>query len=595
MKPSNFPFFAPLFVLPSVCRQSRVAVMHVDTVVLIFAALWRGVQAASPVPSVPDRVQALTGSCVVIPCSFTPLAPHPLRGRKERVDVRLRFRGGGRFFPLRSTAFNSEDRDQASRDFQGRTSLFGQITDGDCSVKIERISQDDSRVFEVALKRGDDLLWGKPSSFNLDVMDTPDAPVISGTMSATEGQMVTLNCSASYHCPSRPPALQWIWERGVQLNGTELGEVQTLHPEPHRPLLLSSLSFTVSHKVKPRLRCEVSYPGARALTTSKDLHVTFSPKDVTVQIQSLMVQEGGSALLVCSCKADPPASEYRWSYSQHGRTVHLQQRTHTIRLFNVTRDLRVRCSAQNLIGRGESRPTLLNIQYKPDILRHSSTCVVDDLEVLCRCSVHSNPKPAVTWSVNGSVPPRDYNMSVTSEPDKLTATLRGHMDKPQTVICFAVNALGNDSLMLLQGGEETTPLLWSVIPAVSICLVIFLLSSVCFYCCRKRTEKHVLSRSPVVYPEGMGIYQDQMPLYINCTEVTHIYTNGSYQLVYQNCTPFFVHTKQIRPIGRRGGERRRGGEGGGIDRQVGLGLRDSSAVQSGAAGDAETAIYLEIL
>lgn len=48
-----------------------------------------------------------------------------------------------------------------------------------------------------------------------------------------------------------------------------------------------------------------------------------------------------------------------------------------------------------------------------------------------------------------------------------------------------------------------------------------------------------------MYPGEMGIYQDQMPLYINCTEVTHIYTNGSYQLVYQNCTPVFVNTKQV--------------------------------------------------
>ncbi|KAM9353529.1 LOW QUALITY PROTEIN: sialic acid-binding Ig-like lectin 5, partial [Symphorus nematophorus] len=595
----NFPFFAPLLILPCLCRQSRVAVMHVDTVFLvcplIFAALWTGVQAVSPVPTVPDRVQALAGSCVVIPCSFTPLAPHPLRGRKERVDVRLRFRGGGHFFPLRSTAFNSEDRDQASRDFQGRTSLFGRITDGDCSVKIERISQDDSRMFEIALKRGDDLLWGKPKSFNLDVMDTPEAPVISGTLSATEGQLVTLNCSVSYHCPSRPPALQWSWERGAQLNTTEPVEVQTLHPDSHIRMLLASLSFTVSHKVKPRLKCEVSYPGAKALATSKDLHVTFSPKDVVVQVQSVMVQEGGSALLVCSCKADPPAFEYRWSYSQHGRTVHLHQRTHTIRVYNVTRDMRVRCSAQNLIGRGESRPTSLNIQYKPVILRPSSTCVVEELEVLCRCSVDSNPKPAVTWSVNGTVPPHDYNVSVTSERGMLTATLRGRMDKTQTVICFAFNALGNDSLMLLQGGEEAEPLLWLVIPAVAICLLIFLLP-LFFYCCRKRAGKHVLRRRPAVYPGGVSVYQDHMPLYINCTEVTHIYSNGSYQLVYQNCTPFFVHTKQVRPMGRRGGERRRGGgEGGGIERRAGLGVRGTREVQTAAVGDAETAIYLEIL
>ncbi|XP_049902730.1 B-cell receptor CD22 isoform X2 [Epinephelus moara] len=572
--------------------------MHVDTVFLvcplIFATLWRRVQAVSPVPSVPDRVQALVGSCVVIPCSFTPLAPHPPRGRKERVDVRLRFRGGGHLFPLRSTAFNSEDRDQVSRDFQGRTSLFGRVTDGDCSVKIERVSQDDSRVFEIALKRGDSLLWGKPRSFNLDVVDTPEAPVISGMLSATEGQLVTLNCSVSYHCPSRPPALQWSWERGAQVNSTEPGEVQTLHPEPHRPMLLASLSFTVSHQVKPRLKCEVSYPGAKALAISKDLHVTFSPKDVKVQVQSLIVQEGGSALLVCSCKADPPVSEYRWSYSQHGRTVHLDQRTHTVRVHNVTRDMRVRCSAKNLIGRGESRPTPLNIQYKPAILRLSSTCVVDDSELLCRCSVDSNPKPAVTWSVNDTVPPGNYNVSVTSERNTLTATLKGHMDKPQTVICFAFNALGNDSLMLLQGGEETAPLLWMLIPAASICLLIFLLS-LCFYCCRKRAGKNVLSRRPAVYPGGLGIYQDRMPLYINCTEVTHIYTNGSYQLVYQNCTPLFVHTKQMRPMARRGGERRRGGEVGGTDRRVGLGVRGTREVQGTAAADAETAIYLEIL
>lgn len=93
-------------------------------------------------------------------------------------------------------------------------------------------------------------------------------------LAATEGQLVTLNCSVSYHCPSRPPALQWFWERGAQPNVTEPGAAQTLHPEPHRPMLLASVSFTVSHKVKPKLRCEVSHPGRKALATSRDLHVT---------------------------------------------------------------------------------------------------------------------------------------------------------------------------------------------------------------------------------------------------------------------------------------------------------------------------------
>ncbi|XP_023186538.1 sialoadhesin-like isoform X1 [Xiphophorus maculatus] len=574
--------------------------MHGDTsffkCLQLIAVLWMAVQAVSPVPSVPDRVQGVVGSCMVIPCSFTPADPHPNRGRKERVDVRLRFRGGGPFFPLRSIAFNSESKDQVSRDFLGRTFLYGQMSDGDCSVKIEQLRVDDPKVFELALKKGSDLLWGVSRSVNVDIIDNPEPPVISGMLSAKEGQLVSLNCSVSYHCPSRPPTLQWKWDQGADLNSSELGELQTLHPDPHKWMLLTSLSFIASHQVKPQLWCAVKYPETKMLAMVKDLHVTFPPKDVKVEVQTLIVQQGGNALLVCSCKADPPVTEYRWSYTQHGHTVHLHHRSHSLRLLNVTKDMRVRCSAKNTIGRGESQPTSLNIQYKPSISHLSSTCVVEDSEVRCRCSVDSNPKAAVTWSVNGTVPPYDYNVSVTSEPDMLTVSLRGYMDKPLSVICFAFNALGNDSLVLLQGEEdpETASVVWIILPAVVISLCVCLLSLlVCFY--RRRAKRHIMIRHQSVFPEGLGIYQNRMPLYINCTEVTNIYTNGSYQLVYQNSTPVFVHTKQVRPMGRRGGERRRGRDVARRDRGAGVGLRDTSEVQSASPDDPETAIYVEIL
>lgn len=86
------------------------------------------------------------------------------------VGIRLSFRDGGQFFARRITVFNSEDQDQTSRDFQGRISLFGRITDGDCSLKIEKIRMNDARMFEIALKRADGFLWGKPRKFSLDVV-----------------------------------------------------------------------------------------------------------------------------------------------------------------------------------------------------------------------------------------------------------------------------------------------------------------------------------------------------------------------------------------------------------------------------------------
>uniref|UniRef100_A0A8C6S4W0 Ig-like domain-containing protein n=2 Tax=Neogobius melanostomus TaxID=47308 RepID=A0A8C6S4W0_9GOBI len=587
--------------------QSKVdgAAMHTDTgfvmymLILVSGALWRSVQAVSPVPTVPAQVSALAGSCVVIPCSFplssAPLPPPPLSGRKERMDVRMRFRGGGHFFPLRSTAFNSEDRDQVSRDFLGRASLVGQTSNGDCSVRISRVSRDDARTFEIALKRAGELLWGKPRTFSLEVTEQPAAPVISGISAFTEGQLVTLNCSVNYSCSSNPPSLAWSWDRGAQLNSSEPGGPLTLLPEPHRPVLVSALSFAATHQVQPRIRCEAKYPGGKAVAALKDLHVTFSPKDVKVQVQTLSVREGGSALVSCTCKSDPPASEYRWSYVQHGRPpVHLHQRTHTVRLHNVTRDTRVHCSALNLIGRGESPPLLLNVQYKPAILERSSSCAWVGAEVLCHCVVQAKPGPSITWSVNGSVPPEDYNVTVTIQPHGLRATLKGRMDTPLPVACFAVNALGNDSalLLLLPGGEVNSPLLWLIVPAVAICFTI-LIFSLALYCIRNRAKKRILRRHLAAYPENLGIYQDRMPLYINCTEVTHIYTNGSYQLVYQNCTPCFVRTKQTRPMGRRGGERRRVAERGARERDGES--RPTRGVQTTAVADADTAIYVEIL
>ncbi|KAM9782769.1 sialic acid-binding Ig-like lectin 14 [Neosynchiropus ocellatus] len=550
------------------------------------ACLWRRVLTQPPEPSVPDHVVALLGTCVVIPCSFTPPDSRHFWAR-DQVDIRLGYRSGMPFISLQSTAFTSESGQPVSREFRGRSSLFGEISKGDCSVKIDRVNWNDRRVFDLALKKRRDLQWRAGKSVTLDVVGNPEPPVISGVSSATEGQQVTMNCSVSFPCPSKPPVLRWNLDKGLQPITSE--EVQTVYPQAHRPMLLASLTFTVSHHVKPILRCEASYPGSKKASTVKDLHVTFSPKDVRVEVQSLMVLEGGSALLVCTCKADPPASGYHWSYSQDGRTVHPHHRAHTIRVYNVTRDTTVRCSAHNAIGRGESPLTALDVQYKPSIQPLTSTCVVEEFDLKCHCSVDANPSAAITWSINGTVPTRDYNVSVTAGDEVMVSSLRGRVNKPLTVICFATNAHGNDSWVLLQGEvineTELNLLLWLVVPAVAISAVL-LIVLILLYCCRKRGSKRSAQ-----FPK---ISQDHAPLYINCAEVTHVYTNGSYQLVYQNCTPLFVRNKQIRPMARRGGARRLGEKRRGRQKEK----TDTCELPSSPAAadaDAETGIYLEVL
>ncbi|XP_062321280.1 sialoadhesin [Osmerus eperlanus] len=568
---------------------------------VIFAALWRDTHAFDPIPSIPERVSALVGSCVVIPCSFTRLSIHSVKSRHERVDVRVTYRDSSmsRIFSLRSIAFNSAEGNQVNSVFQGRTSLWGNLADGDCSVKIERVTMEDSLVYELALKKSGDLHWGKTRRVHLVVSSTPENPVISGVESVTEGQVVTVNCTVNYFCPSQPPTLKWNWERGAQENSSVPRRVEKLQAQ--KLMLLASLSFTATSHIKSRLRCEAVFPGDRRASVLKHFQVTFSPKDVEVQVLSLIIREGANILLTCVCKADPPVSNYNWSYTQHGYVVNLQKHTNTIRVYNVTRDMRFRCSAQNAVGRSESKPIDLDIHYKPFILHRSSSCVVKEFEVLCLCAVDSNPRPAVTWTVNGSLPPSSYNTSVISYNRTLVAVMRGPMVTPLRVVCVTTNSLGNDSHTLLEGGEGTSSLLWRVITAATISVPVFLLSMLLLCCCHRRVKKRVLStRHPSVYPGEFDIYQDPIPLYINCTEVTHIYNNGSYQLVYQNCTPLFVRSKQkqhnsLCQTATREGERTAGERWGWRGESRRGGCRAFRGPRNPTSTDNETAIYLEII
>ncbi|KAI4903082.1 hypothetical protein NFI96_000978 [Prochilodus magdalenae] len=411
----------------------------------------------APPPSVPDKVFALLGSCALLPCSFPPAQGSEVRLRVHRTL-------------MAATAFSSDPTESVSRsqrEFKKRVALAGDLSAGDCSLTIANISTADPSTYEIQLRDQRGLLAKHQlnlySSSNPDVLfippaaDFPEQPQVSAPGTVVVGQVAVVNCSVPISCPSQLPRLQWVWERGGKEGSSVSGVVETVKTQGQMPRLVSSLSFNPTHLVKPRLRCEAHYSGDRTTSRSTELHVNFPPKDVSIEVHTVAVMEGGNAQLACVCKADPPVTEYRWTYIQSGVTHNLSSASATIRISNITRDLRVQCSVRNALGRASSPLTNLNVQYSPAILEHSSSCEWNGVLMVCRCTVDSNPRPAVTWSVNGSVPPQDYNTSSThsahaNSSHTLQETLRGPALMPLTVVCYAFNSIGNDSHTLLQAG-----------------------------------------------------------------------------------------------------------------------------------------------
>ncbi|XP_018582403.1 myelin-associated glycoprotein isoform X2 [Scleropages formosus] len=511
--------------------------------VTVVFGLMKEVLLSSITISIPEQVSALSGSCVVIPCSFTVQPPRIARGKPVKYHIRLRYPYG--LFSRWRTAFSNEDTTEVERSFRGRTSLTGDPSKGDCSVRIDRVRKEDANQYEVALKERGASEWKTTISVSVSVSDTPVRPVISDPGTITEGQLVTLNCTVIYSCPGQPPQLRWRWEKGGQENSSQYQE--QVPPQPHQQKLVlhTSVSFHASHLAPPRIKCLAGYGDKWTASATKELHIRFPPKDIAVNVLTVTVQEGASALLYCACKADPPVTEYQWSYTRQDHTIILASRVQNVRVHNVTRDMIFYCRAQNEIGGAESGPAVVNVQYKP-LISETSSCQWDGWTILCQCVVDSNPRPAVTWSVNGSNPPDSYNTSVSATGGTVAARLNGGTGQQPNVVCYAHNALGNDSATLLAGSKDS--LLWKVVPASAILVSLFLFASILFLLhCRRKTGKHMLKyRHPSVYPGNLGVYHYHSPIYINCSEVTHIYTNGSYQLVYQNCTPIFVQNKQWR-------------------------------------------------
>ncbi|XP_016149836.1 B-cell receptor CD22 isoform X2 [Sinocyclocheilus grahami] len=511
--------------------------------------------------SVPGRVLALEGSCLVIPCSFSP-AP-----AAQTMQLRLIRSSAPVFMMLRRPVFSSERGDAVHPDFRERTALAGNISAGDCSVSISSVRRDDRNTYELQMRERGQRAWPAGSKVNVSVAGSPEPPQLTDPGPVKEGQRLVLNCSARLSCPSDRPRLLWKWERGDPAGSSVHGDTELQRGPGGLPVLQTSLVFTVPRHTNPRVRCELEYPNNRRSSATREILVHFPPRDVWVQVLSASVRLGGNALLLCSCKADPPVSEYQWWSVQSGNTQILPKRTHTVRIYNISRDTRVQCSAANPLGRASSRPTPLNTLYAPVIVSRSS-CDWDGTLLSCSCVVDSNPRAAITWSVNGTHLSDRFNTSSSYDNHIVMATLRGISDASLPVECHAVSALGNHSLLLYEPHEGG--LIWTVIPTAGAVLLLLLLFLLLFFCCCR-----TIRRPPAVRPELLGVCQERMPLYINCSEVTNVYSNGSYQLVYQNCTPLFVRSKQMHKRQRRGARRQR--------------------AQTPVTADSDTAVYVEVL
>uniref|UniRef100_A0A8C7G3Q6 Ig-like domain-containing protein n=1 Tax=Oncorhynchus kisutch TaxID=8019 RepID=A0A8C7G3Q6_ONCKI len=245
----------------------------------------------------PQSIEALKGSCVRIPCSFT-------LGSIKAVD----------YNPcLKTHSCNAIwMRGGIDKTNTVGSSPSGNLNQKDCTTILDNMPTGDELYFRIEC--------GNCLVTCLSILDTPPTPTLTpATVEVREGTSVSLICSAAAPCPSLHPTLTWTPSLGQSEEGLQENQDKT-------QVKTSSLTFTASYlHHEQNISCTALYKqqdgkNVKSPETSLTVTVLYPPKNTSVSVSpSDSVLEGSSVTLTCRSNANP-AGTYAW-YRVNGDQV----------------------------------------------------------------------------------------------------------------------------------------------------------------------------------------------------------------------------------------------------------------------------------
>lgn len=245
----------------------------------------------------PQTIDALSGSCVTIPCSFD--VP-------DKYKPKLDSTCGAVWKILQGTVvFNSRNPQHTTI----KGTLIGDLTKKGCTTTLNNMQTAHSNTYAFRLKCNNGLKYNfLQSTVNISVKDDPPRPTLTpSTLRVKEGASVSLVCSAPAPCRSHLPTLTWT--PGLGLSQETLQE-----NEDKIEVKTSVVNFTASHQHQGKtISCTATYnkqegSAESAVSTRLTANISFAP-----QILPSSDCTKDEAQLNCSCKtAGNPSPTLQW-------------------------------------------------------------------------------------------------------------------------------------------------------------------------------------------------------------------------------------------------------------------------------------------
>ncbi|XP_016399914.1 sialic acid-binding Ig-like lectin 13 [Sinocyclocheilus rhinocerous] len=272
--------------------------------IIILGFLLKGVCCRDFSISLPQNIQALSGSCVIIKCRFEIEEKHDKNLVPKRAATGLWLKDGDKMKD--HLVFHSTD--PKPNHFNGK--ITGKLHEKNCTTVFYNVSSKHTGRYYFRIESGDLKYIYTVNTSTINVIDSPPKPTVQlyvEQKEVLEGSSVSLRCSAETLCSSPPPTLTWSSTPRIPLSESSRLEE-----------LISDLNFTATHRQhRVTFTCTITYQLQDENKTAQDsitLHVQYAPK---ISPSSSCTR---TDVTVCFCEADGnPSPELEWYLS--GRPV----------------------------------------------------------------------------------------------------------------------------------------------------------------------------------------------------------------------------------------------------------------------------------
>ncbi|XP_036073278.1 myelin-associated glycoprotein-like isoform X1 [Oryzias melastigma] len=254
----------------------------------------------------PKKLEALSGSCLIIPCSFKKTPGNGEKFDKSKQIIGVWIKNNTQFVENpNNVIFNSTNQTNIYP-----MKIIGNLTQTNCTTLFSNLTTKYTERYYFRIEDGYFKVVDRCNFIEINIQDSPQSPSIEIPADLKEKTSVSITCSAPTPCPHSPPELTWNLQADSQRQ-TETNTDGSFTTKIQKNITLSDThdGFTIN--------CSARYPvnegPPKTAETLKTLNVSYAPKDTSVSISpSASVSVGIWVKMTCSSRAKPAVINFIW-------------------------------------------------------------------------------------------------------------------------------------------------------------------------------------------------------------------------------------------------------------------------------------------